>query len=187
MALSVPTQTLYDQLCALPDTVTGEILDGELIANPRPMMGHAVVLRNLLFLLQPYYQARRDNGPSDWIILSEVELHLGADVIVPDLSGWRRARMPAPALDRQSTLCPDWVCEIHSPATRSRDLGVKRRLYRQHGVAWYWMVDPAARSLTCQAADATEWREVVALTEDARGLVPPFDDRPLALGALWDV
>ena len=35
-----------------------------------------------------------EDGPGGWVILDEPELHLGADVLVPDLAGWRRERMP---------------------------------------------------------------------------------------------
>ena len=71
-------------------------------------------------------------GPADpggWHLAIEPELHFGADVLVPDLAGWRRERMPvfpdAPFFD----LAPDWVCEILSPSTRRFDLTEKRALY----------------------------------------------------------
>lgn len=185
MPLTGEPRSLYDQLYALPETVTGEILDGELIVNPRPMPRHAVVLRNLLSALRPFFENGRMNGDADWIIWPEVELHLDPDVMVPDLSGWRRARMPFPDLDRQATLVPDWVCEILSPSTRQRDLGIKRRLYRSHGVAFYWLVDPMRRTLDGLVADGTEWRSVAALSESEGGRTPPFDRETLDLASLW--
>ena len=33
-------------------------------------------------------------GPGGWYILDEPELHLGEEILVPDLAGWRRERMP---------------------------------------------------------------------------------------------
>lgn len=32
-------------------------------------------------------------APGGWIILIEPELHLGPDILVPDLAGWRHSRM----------------------------------------------------------------------------------------------
>jgi hypothetical protein len=31
-------------------------------------------------------------GPAGWLILREPEVHLGDDILVPDLAGWRRDR-----------------------------------------------------------------------------------------------
>ena len=102
----------------VPDHLVAEIIDGELITTPRPALPHAraeiVIGRDL----GPF--DRRPGGPDapgGWWILPEPELHLDEDVIVPDLAGWRRERMPvipnAPAV----TLAPDWVCEVISPRT----------------------------------------------------------------------
>ena len=37
---------------------------------------------------------RGRGGPGGWWIVVEPELHFGEDVLVPDLAGWRRERMP---------------------------------------------------------------------------------------------
>lgn len=43
---------------------------------------------------------------------------------------------------------PDWIIEIASPSTSTRDQTVKRDLYERHGVREYWMIDPIRRSVT---------------------------------------
>lgn len=40
----------------------------------------------------PFDEGR--GGPGGWIILDEPELHLSEDVLLPDLAGWHRERMP---------------------------------------------------------------------------------------------
>lgn len=42
---------------------------------------------------------------------------------------------------------PDWVVEVLSPSTSSRDQVQKRRKYQQAGVREYWLVDPQERLL----------------------------------------
>ena len=54
-------------------------------------------------------------GPGGWWILDEPQLHLGEDIVVPDIAGWRRERMPVFPDTAYTTLAPDWVCEVLSP------------------------------------------------------------------------
>lgn len=44
-------------------------------------------------LCAPFHRGR--GGPGGWIILNGPELHLHGDVLVPDIGGWRRERMPS--------------------------------------------------------------------------------------------
>jgi hypothetical protein len=89
----VKTPATYDDLLALPDHVVGEIVDGELYVSPRPAPRHAVASSVLGGELGPPFQRGR-GGPGGWWILDEPEIHFGPDVVVPDLAGWRRTRMP---------------------------------------------------------------------------------------------
>jgi hypothetical protein len=50
---------------------------------------------------------RGRTGPGGWVLLDEPELHFGNDVLVPDLAGWRRERLPAVPKDAFLTLAPD--------------------------------------------------------------------------------
>jgi Uma2 family endonuclease len=49
------------------------------------------------------------------VLINEPELHFGDDVLVPDIAGWRRERMPALPGTAYFTLAPDWLCEVLSP------------------------------------------------------------------------
>ena len=83
----------YDDLVKLPDNLVAEIVDGELHASPRPALPHADAGSALGGVLMPAFGWGR-GGPGGWWIVDEPELHLGTDVLVPDLAGWRRARIP---------------------------------------------------------------------------------------------
>ena len=53
-------------------------------------------------------------GPGGWIILDEPELHLGEDILVPDLGGWRLQTMHQITDAAYFEIAPDWVCEVLS-------------------------------------------------------------------------
>ena len=83
----------YEDLFDLPENVVGEIINGRLNVQPRPAPKHARAYSSLGFELGgPFDRGRQ--GPGGWWILDEPELHLGYDILVPDLAGWRRERMP---------------------------------------------------------------------------------------------
>jgi Uma2 family endonuclease len=85
--------------------------------------------------------------PGGWWILDEPELHFGDDVLVPDLAGWRRERLPVLPNVAAMTLAPDWACEIVSPSTAAIDRARKMPIYARSGVGEYWIVDPAERQI----------------------------------------
>ncbi len=174
----------YADLYDVPDNFVAEMLDGELYASPRPAIGHA----HTAFVLGgelagPFHRGR--NGPGGWVILYEPELHFGNDVLVPDLAGWRRERMPEAPDAAYITLAPDWVCEVLSPSTETLDRGKKLRVYARENVAHVWLVDPLRRTLEVLSLEAGTW-SVLAVHEGEAGVrAVPFDAIELELDALW--
>lgn len=103
----------YADLEKLPPELVAEIVDGALHASPRPAPRHAYASSGLGgWLIPPFHDGR--GGPGGWVILDEPELHVGRHVLVPDLAGWRRSRMPALPETAYFTLTPDWICEVVS-------------------------------------------------------------------------
>ena len=129
-------------------------------------------------------------GPGGWHIVYEPELHFGTSpgesILVPDLAGWRRERMPEPPNPAYVTLAPDWVCEILSPSTRRLDLGRKRNIYAHEGVPYLWFVDPIPRTLEAIKLENGEWVPIATLTGDAPVSVPPFETLKIPLSSFWD-
>ncbi len=173
----------YADIEALPPGVNGQILDGELVAMPRPGGSHAGAASNLVIALGGRYGTRRDDG--GWVILFEPELHLGSDVIVPDVAGWRRSRMPVRPSEPAFDLVPDWACEIFSPGSRRVDQVVKPPIYARHGLAHLWLVDPQAQAIQTMRLEDRRW----ILTGGAVGVeeaaLEPFEDAPLDLAFVW--
>ncbi|MGF1613672.1 MAG: Uma2 family endonuclease [Gammaproteobacteria bacterium] len=122
--------SLYEQLMALPEALTGEIMNGQLRTQPRPGWPHILAGARLGADIEgPYGRGR--GGPGGWWVVSRPEVHfiLDTEVTVPDLAGWRKQRMPSPPEGHQIQVVPDWVCEIISPSTKSTDREEKMPLY----------------------------------------------------------
>lgn len=146
MGLPLEKSAAYEDLFKLPPHQVGEIIHGSVYAHPRPAPRHARAYSILgKELVGPYDQG--GSGPGGWWILDEPELHLGRDILVPDLAGWRRERLPALPETAWFELAPDWLCEILSPATARLDRVEKLPIYASHGVGHVWLVDPDLRTL----------------------------------------
>ena len=178
-----PRATYQDVLDAPPHRVA-EVVDGVLHTSPRPALPHARASSSLGFKIGgPFdYDA---GGPGGWWIIDEPELHLGEDILVPDLAGWRRERMPDFPDAAYSTLPPDWVCEVLSPSTRKLDLHAKRPVYAREGVAHLWLVDPVDRTLEAFELRDGEWVLIGTAKDDDPVQVRPFEAVSFSLGDLW--
>jgi hypothetical protein len=125
----------YDDLLKVPDILVAEILDGELFTSPRPasltLVPRLLYAERSILSIGGLMVRWRSGG---WWILFEPELHLGADILVPDLAGWRRERVPVLPNVTYFELAPDWVCEVVSPSTARVDRVRKVPIYAREGV-----------------------------------------------------
>jgi len=173
----------YEDLLQVQDNLVAEIIDGELYASPRPASRHARAASVLGGRIISNFDS--GDGPGGWWILDEPELHLGPDVLVPDIAGWRRERMPILPDTPAFTLAPDWVCEVVSPSSRRLDRIKKLPLYAREGVAWAWIVDPLDRTLEVFRLVAGRWTLVGTYSEDEVARIEPFEAIELPLATLW--
>ena len=174
----------YEDLVRLPDNLVAEIVDGELHASPKPAPPHVIAGSSVGgLLLNPYSFGR--GGPGGWWVLDEPELHLGADVLVPDVAGWRKTRMPHRPETAYFPLAPDWVCEILSPSTAVIDRVKKLAIYAREGVAHAWLIDPALRTLEVLRLQNGLWVLVGTHVDDEVVRAEPFVELDLELRLLW--
>jgi Uma2 family endonuclease len=184
MTFPARREASYEDLLDLPENQVGEIIGGRLHAQPRPTPRHARVASGLgADLGTPFDRGR--GGPGGWWILDEPELHLGADVLVPDLAGWRRERLPRLPDTAWIELPPDWVAEVLSPSTAGKDRVLKMPLYAAAGVSHCWILDPDVRTLEAYANQAGRWLLLGTWNGDDRAAIPPFDAVILELSPLW--
>lgn len=179
-----PKPATYQDVLDAPPNMVAELIDGALHLQPRPPLRQALAKSRLGAEIGGPFDYR-DVGPGGWWILNEPELHLGPNVLVPDVTGWRRERMPAFPDAPWTDIAPDWVCEVLSPGTRRLDLTDKRRLYAGAGVAYLWFIDPTARTLEAFTLRDGAWTLIAALKDDEEVRVPPFDAVAFSLAALW--
>ena len=182
---STPTRrATYQDVLDAPAHRVAEIVDGTLYTHPRPAMPHALASSRLGGeLTGPFDRGR--GGPGGWWIIDEPELHLGEEIVVPDLAGWRRERMPDYPDTAYVSLAPDWVCEVLSPSTRRLDLHGKRPVYAREGVGHLWLVDPADRTLEAFELRDGYWVLIAGAKDDDPISIRPFDAITFSLGDLW--
>ena len=175
----------YEDLRQVPDNFVAEILDGELYATPRPALPHVRAGSLLGAALGPPFDEGR-GGPGGWVLLDEPELHLGRDVVVPDLAGWRRDRLPSVPNEPFLTVVPDWVCEILSPSTEQTDRVHKLAIYAREGAKHAWLLNPLLRTLEVLRLEQNRWIVVATHGDDEDAVsVEPFEAVPLELSRIW--
>jgi Uma2 family endonuclease len=174
----------YQDVLDAPTHLVAEIIGGQLRLSPRPGGPHTSVATVLGEELGPPFKRGR-GGPGGWIILDEPELHLGAEIVIPDLAGWRRERLPAIQNVAYFTLAPDWLCEVLSRSTEKLDRAEKLPIYAAHGVRNVWLVNPIQRTLEVLRLHDGKWLTLAVHCDDAKVRAEPFDAIELDLADLW--
>lgn len=178
---------LYAQIEALPTNVTGEIINGRLITMPRPAGTHCQAESSLEIEIGWHYQYGRNGGPGGWWIVVEPEIHFIRDIeiTVPDIAGWKKARMPRQPRTHRYEVVPDWVCEIASPSTVKKDRIEKMPLYAHYGVQYLWLVDPLLKTLETYELYNERWLNIKNYTDDDKVSAVPFNEIVIQLSDLW--
>lgn len=177
----------YQDVLDAPEHVTAEIIDGELYTSPRPAPPHALASSAIASVLFTTFGRRvgEPQAPGGWWILFEPELHLSGEILVPDVAGWRRERMPSLPGDRFFGLAPDWVCEVLSPSSVRVDRVDKKRVYARERVAFLWLVDPLAQTLEVLRLGGDLWQEVSSHADGERVRACPFEVLEIDLALWW--
>jgi len=168
----------------VPEGLIGEILEGDLWVSPHPASRHSHTLVTLTTELVPPFQ-HGNGGPGGWHLLSEMEVFLGGDVLVPDLAGWRRDRKLRLMDQTRIIDIPDWVCEILSKSTEKIDRGLKARIYARAGIRHMWLVDPHKRTIEVFRLAANGWVHTQMVEGDAIAVAEPFEAAGFPLSRIW--
>jgi len=185
-AMSEPAikDTLYDDFMSLPEHHIGEIINNTLYSQPRPAPKHTRTYSALGYNIGGPFDGGI-GGPGGWWILDEPELHIEGHILVPDIAGWKRERMPELPETAWFDLAPDWICEILSPSTAQKDRTVKMPVYAKLGVKHLWLIDPDLKMLEAYQLENQRWSLIASLKDEDMVSTVPFDAIEFSLGGLW--
>lgn len=125
-----------------------ELIRGTVVEKAAPSADHSRAQNTLgRHLGDPFDGKPGGRRPGGWWFFTELDLRLGNDVLRPDVCGYRRDRHAEAPTGSIVTVVPDWVCEILSPSTETRDRVEKVQTYFLSGVPHYWLINPVEGSL----------------------------------------
>ncbi len=139
--------TINDYL-ALPEDRKVELIDGVFYDMPSPTTVHQIIATKILNKLSNFIDSNHGKcvpfvAPADIQLDCDDKTIVQPDVfVVCDKSKIRMSRVFG---------SPDFVVEILSPATRSKDINIKSYKYRLAGVREYWIVDSDKRKVIVYA------------------------------------
>jgi Uma2 family endonuclease len=157
-----------------------ELVDGEVTVSPSPQPLHSYVDRALTLMIGAHI---RDNELGE--LFGDVDTLLGDfDVRRPDLLYFAKDRLHLIG-EKAIEGPPDLCVEIVSPSSKVVDRKQKFAQYEKAGVAYYWIVDPEAKTIEgyklagkkYQATGGGKNADVVRL--------PPFEKLEIKLADLW--
>jgi Uma2 family endonuclease len=170
----MPTRAIltYGDYAALPDDGRRyELHWGELWVTPAPGTRHQEAIVNIIGLLLQHVRSRGLGkvfvAPTD-CILSNVT------VVQPDVLYIATDRLTIIS-ERGIEGAPTLVLEVLSPSTAHLDRDRKMKLYLEHGVPYYWIVDPESHSVEAYTLTGAAYALAVRVTSELAAL-PPFSD-----------
>lgn len=185
-----PQLATFQDLLGIPEAERfHEVLDGEVVRKLMPGGRHGLGQSAAITWLYSRF-CRRPNGaakPGGWWILSEVTVELARhQAVQPDLVGWLRSRMPEPPEGYPVRVRPDWIGEVMTDGdARRRDGLQKRRIYADHGVPHYWLIDTETQILTVLRLTEVGYVEVLTARAGQVVRAEPFDAVELQVAVLF--
>lgn len=184
MPPAAPKIATYQDVLDSPQHLIAEVVEGVLYQSPRPGKPHAQAASVVGEELgRPFKRGK--GGPGGWLILDEPEIHLGRDIVVPDLAGWRRERMPEMDQGPYFEMAPNWLCEVASPSTRALDRGKKLGVYQREGVQHIWFIEPLDHYLEVLELAGENYRILQRVYDVDIARIVPFDAIEFDVAALW--
>ena len=170
----------YEDYCRIPeDRCRHEILDGEHVVSPAPLVAHQNAVRAIIAQLSRTIHEPRRGA----VFVSPIDVRLSPhDIVQPDVIAIR-ADGAAHVTERWIEGAPDLVVEVLSPSTSRHDRGLKATGYATFGVREYWLVDVVDRSIEQFELEGDRYALRQTATTTLHSLA--FPDVTLELAALW--
>lgn len=169
---------------SLPDGDRAELLGGRIVYKTMASIEHGSAVMGVAEQLGRL-QGPPGAGGGGWWLSQEVDLFLAGQGLRPDIVGWRIDQHPKPPQKVNVGIKhlgvyvapPDWICEVLSGSTRSRDdqEGVKWQAYYEAGVGHYWLVDLLREQLTVYRRGERRYEPIEIAGPEAVKALPPFE------------
>ncbi len=177
--------TLADLLAIPEERRFHELIDGEIVAKEAASGRHGGAQGRVFRHLEPFDRKPGGRAPGGWIFATGVDVFLDSqNTFRPDVLGWRREHLPELPVEVPLRVRPDWICEVLSTNKRN-DLVKKKRVYHQHQVPHYWIVDPAEQTLSVYRWSREGYLEVLVTERGERVRAEPFDAIELSVGVFF--
>jgi hypothetical protein len=164
----------YQDVLNVPEHLTAELIDGAVFlsrrGSPRQAWCRSILGTSLY----------RVPG---WFVLWKPELHLDANVFVPELAGWRRECWLDD--DVSDDVTPDWVCDIVTPWEGAFDPRIKLSKYAPYGIGHAWIVDIPGNSVEVRRLERGVWIELAVFETAKPFRAEPFLGIEIDLGSIW--
>ena len=141
--------TIYDYY-ALPDDRRVELIDSVFYDMAAPTFLHQTLLTQMVIQLS-VCAAKKNTGYH--VIPAPYDIRLDKDLftmVQPDILAFRGDPLEH---NHHFEGAPEFVVEILSPSSRSKDMVLKFNKYQNAGVREFWVVDPKYRKVTVWSFD----------------------------------
>ena len=169
---------------SLPPGDRAELLEGRIVYKTMAGIEHGAAAGNVFAQFVRMQGPPRPGGGGWWLSL-DVDLFLAGQGLRPDVVGWRADKNPQPPKKVNVgekhlgvyVTPPDWVCEVLSVSTRTRDReeGIKWQAYYESGVSHYWLVDLSREQILVYRRGEQSYGAIEVASRDTIKSLPPFE------------
>ncbi len=142
MGMAAPIYYTADMVRAMPDDGNSyEVVHGELLVTPAPRPWHEEVAGRLYESVRAYLRTEpvgHAYGSRSDLSWGLRDVLVSPDLLVVPLEEARR-------LDWSALRTVLLIAEVLSPSSTRADRFTKRRLYQEHDVPRYWIIDPESQ------------------------------------------
>ena len=127
-----------DALARFPESRWMELVDGQLFVDHAPGLSHQDLVQDISAAIRDYIRGNQggcrvyDTGVNVFLDQDDYTLVIPDIAVICDSSRLQEQGIWGP---------PDWIIEVTSPSTRTRDYKLKLHKYMAAGVREYWIVD----------------------------------------------
>jgi Uma2 family endonuclease len=163
--MQVPQERIYTSAdyWNLPEGQRAELIDGKLYAMAPPNFTHQKISFSLARKIADYIDT---NKGSCEVVPAPFAVNLDANDktwVEPDIS----VICDKTKITEKGCIgAPDWVIEVVSPSTQSRDYLKKLWLYQNTGVREYWIVNPIMKNVQVYTFDKDESSTQFSFNDD---------------------